>query len=306
MALRGNHPFRTSLWAGLAISFLYSCYSCQPYQKFTPLPVIPGATYIGDEECADCHEKQAEAFPQTLHGKVEFEQWGAAGKGCEGCHGPGSAHSEEAETSKTPKQILGFQEEHPKGRMGICLQCHRRDREREDFQRSQHAVSQVPCDECHQVHQAGVREASLKRPSPELCYTCHARIQAEFALPERHKVPEGVINCPDCHTAHSAANRAQLRRERDEACFNCHSELRGPWVFEHLSVYVEGCTTCHKPHGSNNRHLLAYQEVASLCLQCHPDTPAFHNQKRVAGNFRNCTICHVNIHGSNVNHAFFE
>ncbi|MBI2876177.1 MAG: DmsE family decaheme c-type cytochrome [Candidatus Tectomicrobia bacterium] len=261
---------------------------------------------MGDEECVDCHEDEAEVHARTLHGKVDFEKWKTEGKGCESCHGPGSAHSKEAEDSETPKQIIAFKEEAPKGRMNVCLQCHRRDREREDFRRSEHAMSQIPCDECHQIHQAGVREAALKRSAPGLCYTCHIRIQAEFNLPERHKVPEGVIDCSDCHTAHSAANRVQLRREKDEACFNCHSELRGPWVFEHLSVYVEGCTICHKPHGSNNRHLLNYQEVASLCLQCHPNTPAFHNMRAIAGNFRNCTHCHVNIHGSNVSHVFFE
>jgi len=79
-------------------------------------------------------------------------------------------------------------------------------------------------------------------------------------------------------------------------------------VFEHEVVAVEGCTTCHSPHGSVNRHLLAYQRVGDLCLQCHPGQPFFHVAVDESGRrttaINDCTRCHTEIHGSN-NDALF-
>jgi hypothetical protein len=48
-----------------------------------------------------------------------------------------------------------------------------------------------------------------------------------------------------------------------------------------------------------------------LCMQCHtasmnftaPGTPSFHNQ---ANQYQACTVCHVQIHGSNADSVFFK
>jgi predicted CXXCH cytochrome family protein len=79
-------------------------------------------------------------------------------------------------------------------------------------------------------------------------------------------------------------------------------------VYEHPVVKVEGCTSCHTPHGSQNARLLNVSNVNTLCLQCHsvtnmsafphatPPTGPAHSQvsTEVA-----CTNCHTQIHGSN-------
>ncbi len=65
---------------------------------------------------------------------------------------------------------------------------------------------------------------------------------------------------------------------------------------------LEGCGSCHEPHGSANRHLLLYQQVAQLCYQCHAVTPASHVQP----SYRDCTRCHTAIHGSNSQAFFLE
>jgi DmsE family decaheme c-type cytochrome len=135
-----------------------------------------------------------------------------------------------------------------------------------------------------------------------LCYRCHPAVRSTFALPERHKVPEGVVSCIDCHQPHGTPDRAMLRDGEQRTCFRCHGEVEGPFVFEHFGLTLEGCQSCHEPHGSANRHLLRYQQVAQLCYQCHASTPASHVQP----SFRDCTRCHTAIHGSNTQAFFLE
>jgi DmsE family decaheme c-type cytochrome len=98
----------------------------------------------------------------------------------------------------------------------------------------------------------------------------------------------------------------------EPGCFKCHGDKRGPFVFEHAPVRLEGCTACHEPHGSANPRMLTRGEVRMVCLEYHSNTPpamtasktlggippAFHDLRNPR--FRNCTMCHVKIHGSNV------
>jgi DmsE family decaheme c-type cytochrome len=147
-----------------------------------------------------------------------------------------------------------------------------------------------------------VGEHALRTKTPALCYGCHLEVRAKFALVERHKVNEGVVSCLDCHRPHGSANPAALRAPDDRTCFRCHGDLEGPWVFEHAGNVTEGCQRCHDPHGSVNRHLLIRQQVAQLCYECHTVTPSNHIQP----SYRDCTRCHVSIHGSNTDPRFLE
>ncbi|MCL6507863.1 MAG: cytochrome c3 family protein, partial [Bryobacteraceae bacterium] len=81
------------------------------------------------------------------------------------------------------------------------------------------------------------------------------------------------------------------------------------------SVRVEGCTACHQPHGSANPRMLTRHEVRFVCLECHSNLPvpaaaaggvppAFHDLR--SPRFRNCTTCHVKIHGSYIDRAFLR
>ena len=258
-------------------------------------------TYIGSEQCMACHDEVYNYYKESAHYKTDLDEKAPAElKGCEACHGPGSEHMEDPE-----KALFKFPGKSAKSRSEICLKCHKKEAERFTFRKSEHRLGAIACDDCHlPPHNAPAKEYMLRETAPNLCYNCHREIMAEFALPEHHKVPEGVINCTDCHTPHGSPNYRMLKKEADEVCFKCHTDKRGPWIYEHLSLYVEGCLVCHKPHGSNSRHLLTYQEVRMLCLSCHPDAPAFHNQRNAR--FQTCTVCHMNIHGSNVSKILLE
>lgn len=213
-----------------------------------------------------------------------------------------------------------------------CLLCHISSKQQDFFEHSTHVAHNMSCDQCHTAHLVTeVKDQSkgdlnspqghfyqvpqlpdevrwlhsslLKQSEPALCFSCHTTVQAQFALPVHHRVPEGLMKCTDCHNPHGSMNRASLTRPNFQTCFNCHNEKRGPYLYEHASVKVEGCTACHTPHGSTNSHLLVRREGRQICLQCHT---GFHGQDSVPHSrlgFQTsgeCTRCHVQIHGSNL------
>jgi DmsE family decaheme c-type cytochrome len=145
-------------------------------------------------------------------------------------------------------------------------------------------------------------ESLLRQKQPDLCFSCHKSIQAQFALPTHHRVPEGLMKCTDCHDAHATNQRPKLRKANFEACVGCHTEKRGPFVYEHAAAKVEGCTSCHSPHGTIERNMLLRREGRFLCLQCHVD-PAGVNVPHGRLGFTTrgeCVRCHAAVHGSNV------
>jgi DmsE family decaheme c-type cytochrome len=260
----------------------------------------PAPSYAGEEMCAACHDEQVTSIAASPHRVLSDESRPEAQRGCEACHGPGGAHAEESGTVFDGMQT--FDAKNPAAqRSAPCLACHGGASKLHDFRSGEHALSGVACTDCHRIHAPG--EHLLRKQPPDLCYGCHLDIKAKFALPEHHKVPEGVMGCLDCHNPHGNQRFALMRGSDDrQRCERCHADLQGPYVFEHAGAFVEGCERCHDPHGSLNRHLLVRQQVAQLCYECHTVTPTNHVQP----SFRDCTRCHTAIHGSNFNALFLE
>lgn len=248
--------------------------------------------------CVSCHEFEDEQIAATAHHKLFI---GADAKGCEGCHGSSAEHA----TSNGKVAIFAFKGLSPREINERCLTCHQNKQAVPGFLRSEHAGGGLSCLQCHNPHLYKSKANILLAPKAvDLCQTCHVEVKAQFRLDEHHRVPEGVMNCMDCHEPHGSMNQHQLKASGDTLCFKCHADKRGPFLFEHAAVRVEGCMSCHVPHGSSNRHLLRQQEVRLLCLGCHPVHPTFINQATLR--FQDCTRCHVKIHGSNFSNRFFE
>ena len=246
--------------------------------------------YVGSEACKECHPDMYNVFKKDPH-------WN---KGCEACHGPGGKHAEAQEKGEGMGIIFSFKNKTTVQQSDACLNCHQKQKEFFQFRRGVHQLSAVGCNDCHQIHGTQVAKNLLRGKETDLCFSCHPDVKSKFYLPTRHRVLEGALKCSDCHTPHGTRTRASLRswnKFNVDVCFKCHPEKRGPWVFEHLSVKVEGCQICHTPHGSPNRFLLIRRDVRTVCLECHgqPHFPRF-----------SCVNCHTQIHGSNFSSRFFQ
>jgi DmsE family decaheme c-type cytochrome len=256
--------------------------------------------YAGEDVCRACHEEAADAYMKTPHAApLSDPARPEPMRACEACHGPGQAH---ADAGGSGGDLETFARTRPAtARSAVCLKCHAGGAGLHDFRRGEHAMAAVACNDCHRLH-TGKGDALLAKPPPGLCYDCHLEVRAKFALTEHHKVNEGVLTCLDCHEVHGSRTPPLMRGANDRPCFRCHADVEGPFVFEHAGQVTEGCVRCHDPHGSVNRHLLIRQQVAQLCYECHSVTPSDHLQP----SYRDCTRCHVDIHGSNLDPRFLE
>jgi len=297
------------------------------------LPIVFASTFavqaqtnhfVNNNVCKTCHPIIWSTFYKNPHFKSM-----ASGKeapentGCQGCHGPGGNHVDNHGGKTT---IRAFSLLPPEGVLDACLRCHSQTLSRANIRNSQHTLNGMACTSCHSIHGSqSVR--LLRKPQTALCEECHTDVRAQFAMPFKHRVEEGVISCTDCHNPHGSLaptwrmafrpHNTEQVMGNEEPCLKCHADKRGPFVFEHLGVRVDGCEACHAPHGSTNSRLLLRPVVFTLCLECHngagnfgrlgtgvPILSSAHNM--ADPRYQNCTACHVRIHGSNADSAFLR
>jgi len=196
------------------------------------LPNVPGASYIGSKECAQCHEDITRSFRTADHARLIAEGTNALGAGCESCHGPASLHSESGGDVKPPYSFTAGRPQRDRTGTGMA----------EPPPRSVETV----------------------------CYQCHGEVRGQFSLMYHHPVPEGRMSCIKCHPPHKGnayAGGGTALLSQAEMCFECHPAQRGPFPFEHEAMR-EGCPTCHAVHGSINAKQLTVRD-SNLCLKCH-------------------------------------
>jgi DmsE family decaheme c-type cytochrome len=254
---------------------------------------------VSAEDCAVCHEEIVAHFGQTTHGIS-----GRGGPDCAYCHTNGLRHMDEG---GDPRYI-----EVPEGIDGerMCLDCHAQTHTMFSG-RSVHSDRAVACGSCHSIHSpAGAGQFLLADESSSICATCHPAIRNSFRRPYGHRLDRGGLECVSCHNPHGGDGEQSLNLDRsgEGPCVTCHAEKRGPFAFPHVSGFAGDCMSCHQPHGSTNPMGLTRPRVDQLCLECHsritpPDTfgsqpPSFHDVSSPF--YRECTVCHVAIHGSNL------
>mgnify|MGYP001167386844 CR=1 FL=1 len=300
---------------GLALAMLAGCADrkstpLQQTQPAAPPSAVAGATYVGQAQCETCHRLETSHFIHTTHSRLfasnprnELEA-----RGCESCHGPGSAHAQ----NPSSKNIIAFTREGglpPAEQNKACLQCHTGG-ERMFWHGSVHEMQDLACSDCHNP-MANVSATRLERGKSinDTCFSCHQDKRAEFRKRSHMPLLEGKLSCVDCHNPHGSTTDPLLRADSvNQLCYQCHAEKRGPFLWEHAPVR-ENCLNCHNPHGSNHDKLLVTARPF-LCQQCH--TSVRHpNDLLTGGNLadgnaasvrlmsRACLSCHTQIHGSN-------
>jgi predicted CXXCH cytochrome family protein len=186
-------------------------------------PMIPGAKYVGMEQCALCHEKEVKHFDRTQHSRLQLrevvDKEEVAGLGCEACHGPGSLHVEAG--GGKGKFILSGKE------ADSCFQCHL-DKRVEFSLASRHPVREgkMHCTACHNPHgeDINVPAGALQQRADAVCAQCHKE-QARPRVFEHEAMREG---CLTCHNPHGSINPKLLVQRDNNLCLKCHAQVAMP------------------------------------------------------------------------------
>ena len=293
-----------SLAAGAAIAAAVSgCAGMQTksYDDYRKMVAARAdAELVGNATCLKCHVN-------SKHGSAVEE-----GKvGCEDCHGPGSLavkdiHEEKGRLACGYKTFINIGKLPGPAQSMICMRCHGQlsDFGLHNWNASAHNMNGVSCEDCHNVHH-GDNLMPKRSEIAGLCFGCHQDVRAQFMLPDHHPVPEDKMTCTDCHNPHGSPNPGPMLvgETVKETCTRCHAEKEGPYVFEHADL-MEQCTICHNPHGSQNDRLLV-ERLPFLCKQCHiPHELSSTDDATLARFGTNCTNCHSQIHGTDLQDPF--
>ena len=244
-----------------AALFLISC-ATTPDAVLAPL-AIPGAHYVGNPACADCHQDIVRKFPASPHARIHFAGGAMAGQtGCESCHGPGSRHI----AAGGAKFIIN-----PRHDPTSCFQCHLEVQA--EFNLPQHhpvIEGHMNCGQCHDPHGGDIFKPAgglaMARPD-ESCAQCHRDQTRPFVF-DHKAMREG---CATCHNPHGSINQKMLVASDPNLCLRCHAQVQGANVPRgHLFIgntdhttflQIGACWTsgCHTAvHGSNVDPRLRY------------------------------------------------
>jgi DmsE family decaheme c-type cytochrome len=231
-------------------------------------PSVPGAEFVGSEECTTCHEAIAKGFPTATHARLKANGDNAKNMGCESCHGPGSLH---VKSGGDRSKIVN-----PRKSPATCFQCHLEVRAKFDLPHHHPVLEgKVSCADCHNPHQGDAikgggtnRLQSLKGGGMaflgqnETCFQCHTAQRGPFVF-AHEALREG---CVSCHSPHGSMNQRMLTERNQTLCLKCHfqQQTAAGRIFigdsDHTNRLPQGtCWSagCHEAiHGSQvNSHL---------------------------------------------------
>ena len=289
-------------------------------------------TPVAKRECNGCHDphtsnhgKLLSADPSrvcyTCHGSVVPEGAKSThrvvieGK-CRSCHDPHSADYK--------NNLL-------KGGNELCFSCHEQMQKSMVGIKHPHDPVKKDCLRCHNPHASAKGGTLLKADVPGLCRECHNTGTKTFASLHAN-YPVSNARCTSCHNSHgsnrdsilfddvhqpvakkmcaqchqppNAPDALKTRKEGYELCRGCHSDMinatlakdrvHGPLLSK------EGCLSCHSPHASSGKALLA-GPTGQVCGKCHADTAKRHERsetKHKPIQEGDCSACH-DPHASN-------
>lgn len=319
MSTMGRLVAVASLILGIAGAVLYLPGAAVAAEDAGAQGAAPQYAPEGAKTCMKCHDQPPVTFIlHTPHAQSADSRTPFAHHACETCHGASPQHiatPEKGKKRREPTVVFGLHSPTPPAKQNkVCLSCHQAGL-RMNWKGSPHQSSNLPCAACHRIHR--LKDPMLvKTEQPQICFTCHKTQQAQVHRFSHHPIPEGKLDCTNCHNPHGGFGPHQLKRDTvNQTCFLCHAEKRGPFLWEHPPV-VESCLNCHTPHGSTQPRLLKMR-TPFLCQTCH--LTAYHPSTVYSGTgvppmgaasqllLKGCLNCHSQVHGSNSpSGAFFQ
>jgi len=260
---------RRRLWlAGCGVAAALGCLlaACRTAPvSVSQVPRVPGATWVGNQVCFDCHTNINRAFLASPHARLyvsDLAMKGAAG--CESCHGPGSEHVRLG--GGKGRAIVN-----PGRDPSACFVCH--EEIHAEFRLPHHhplAEGRINCVQCHDPHGMDIHKPAgglAFARQDQSCSECH-RDQSRPHVFVHEALREG---CTACHQAHGSVNDKLLLARDNNLCLRCHAQLPGAGagggtVFiggaDHTFNLSQGtCWSagCHSAvHGSNVDHKLRF------------------------------------------------
>jgi len=303
------------------------CHSCHYTGSFK---------YMGDRQCATCHEKEGEALVNdalptehkictTCH---EPHSWYTNFEhNCDRCHEIGqviehrlSFHKADCGDCHDPHHIDLM------ARSGDCNGCHGAD----TYPHFDTGLSDehLQCENCHSKIAIDSRKFTASAPQ-DTCMNCHKNA-GDGTYASWDEAPSGHKLCHACHTAHVFKTTydtnqcstchlgiySQFPSTEHSDCFNCHSTGHiNKFVGQESSCYfchgelLEGrippskrdCLTCHRQHD--------FSVADDACQQCHveqntqtastphTDCQACHRQHQWTADAAVCSSCHADPPG---------
>jgi len=216
-------------------------YHLQPSSLGKPEDVLhwTGSGQNWNHMCADCHATQVQKRfdPDTNAYDTSFAETGV---GCEACHGPGLAHSQQ------PQQFPVVSLADPRQRMDLCASCHsRRTQIAEGFQPGKHYLD---------FYSPALLDDGLYFSDGQILDEVF--VYGSFLQSKMHGAG---VTCGDCHDPHTG----QLQRSGNEVCTACHSP-NGAGRFPGLQAKVYDSPEHHFHSGQASQGA-----AGTACVDCH-------------------------------------
>lgn len=245
---RIRHKKLLAVLSGVAMALVMM--SCATVERTVLAPPqIPGATFVGNSSCEQCHEEITRGFKTATHARLQGRGENAKYVGCESCHGPGSLHDQ---AGGGRGNIIN-----PRKSAETCFQCHLDKRAEMNLPYSHPVLNgKIGCGDCHDPHKGSaiMGGGTSLASEQEVCAKCHIAQRGPFVF-EHEALREG---CTSCHTVHGSVNAKLLAQRNANLCLKCHMQTLSATVtigsVPHNANLNKGtCWTagCHEAvHGS--------------------------------------------------------
>jgi len=204
----------------LALLLVPAC-STEPV-AVSDVPHIPGATFVGNQVCFDCHTNINRAFLASPHARLYVSDLALKGEaGCESCHGAGSEHVRLG--GGRGKAIVN-----PGRDPAACFTCHQEIHAQFRLPH-RHPVleGQLNCVQCHDPHGMDIHKPAGGLAFARLdqtCAQCH-RDQSKPHVFVHEALRDG---CVSCHQPHGSINDNLLLARDNNLCLRCHAQIANP------------------------------------------------------------------------------